>query len=79
MELKNKLFYYLLKQMYSVTKIITHRDVQINTLQWPVRLELKLSFADGMIWVIPVFDTLENAQKFSWWKWEIDTRRQEIL
>jgi hypothetical protein len=61
------------KAYYVASCVIKSHDVELNEMQLP----LKLSWADGMVGVMPVFTNKKKAKKYAPASAEILTFKQE--
>lgn len=51
--------------MYVVMLLKKKHMVRVNNIQPPLEQELTMSFADGMIGVLPVFENKEDAERYA--------------
>jgi hypothetical protein len=51
--------------MYAVMLLNKKNKVSVNNCQPPLEQEIVMSFADGMVGVLPVFDKLEDAEAYA--------------
>lgn len=64
-----------MKKLRVVSVISTERTVKILWAQQ--EMQLKLAWADGMVWCMPVFDNYDKAEEYCWWK-EADIREVTV-
>ncbi len=51
--------------MFIVMFLNKKNMVRVNNCEPPLEQEITLSFADGMIGVLPVFENIEDAEKYA--------------